>query len=416
MKKTTLLIKDTFLVLVAEYFYYGVLFFIGALVSRLGGESEFGNYNLIFTVAQICIQTLGSCFSILLRKEIAIDNTVGNAFLNKIINLRIIVLITSVILGTCFIFFVYKASIYLVISFIFIALYRGFDLLNDSFFIYYQAYKNFKKYFIIKIGTSFLLIFIFFFVVNSFQKKIDNGYIVLASISLLVFLAQLFFFKKNKIDIQQSKKITYKYILSQSWPIILNSFFFQVNSRLSILLIGYLCINPGDLGLYSAAISIISAIAMVGNGLAIVFFSNLTAYYNSNIKKFQSLLFKICAGLLLAGIIFSILFTVFTPIFLDFYKITNDKASQVFFWCGIAIPLIMVNTILGYIFIIINRQKLATLISVIVLFTTIIITYFLTNTANIVGASQAYFITTTLNFIILVFALKFSNYQVKNFA
>jgi O-antigen/teichoic acid export membrane protein len=410
MKKIPIFLKDTFLVLIAEYFYYGVLFLIGILISRYFGDIEFGNYNLVFSVAQICILTLGSGFSIILRREIALNKDCGSILIRKIIILRLITILISLVTGIVFIIFTYKANFYLIISFIIIAIYRGLDLLNDTFFIYNQAHKNFKNYFIFKIAISICLLFFFYFSLVYFPKNYTYGYFTLAIISFLGFLVQLFVYTNRDLKSAKSTKtaITYKYILNESWPIIANSFFFQLNSRLSILLIGYLCTKVGYLGIYAASISIISAITMVGNGLAISLFSKLTETYYKNLKAFQNLLYKISFGMLLAGGLLTIVYYIFTPYFIKMYKLTDTIASEVFFWCGLSIPSLMMSTILGYIFTIMGKQKLAMLVSVLSLFISIIIIYFYTYAKNIIGASQAYCITAVLNLLIIGVTLKWS--------
>lgn len=416
MHKLKVYFKNTFLVLFAEYFYYGILFLIGIIISRNFGDKEFGNFNLVISVAQICILTLGSSFSIILRRDMALNESVGADLLHKTIILRIITIFISLIAGTIFIVSVYDANIILIISLIFITLYRGFDLLNESFFIYYQAQKKIEKYFIAKFLLSIFLAFFFYFIIKIFPSNFNLSYASLAIISCLVFLTQLISHKrlKQKITNKNAVVSTYKYLLTEAWPIIANSFFFQLNSRLSILLIGYLCYNSGYLGLYAAALSIVSAITMVGNGIAIVLFSKLAEMFNTDVKAFKVFLFKICAGIFIMGFVAGLFYFLFTPQFILMYKIEDASALAVFFWCGISIPFIMVNTILGYIFTIIRKQKTALIISIINLILSLIIIFVFTTKFQIVGAAQAYLITNILFFIIFIISILFIIGDAKN--
>lgn len=416
MHKLKIYFKNTFLVLFAEYFYYGILFLIGILISRSFGSKEFGNYNLVISIAQICILTLGSAFSIILRRDIALNESAGYDLLNKTIILRTISILISLIAGTIFIVSVYDAHLILIISLIIITLYRGFDLLNESFFIFYQAKKKIEKYFIAKVLLSFFLLLFFYLIIKVFPLNFILSYTSLAFISCIVFLAQYIPYYRNKQVHTDNRNIssTYKYILTEAWPMIANSFFFQVNSRLSILLIGYLCFNSGYVGLYAAAISIVSAITMVGNGIAIVLFSKLAELFSTNIKAFQILLYKICGSIFILGVAAGLLYFLLTPLFIKMYKLTDISSAQVFLWCGISIPFIMINTILGYVFSIARKQKTALIISIINLFLSLIIIFAFTKMNQIIGASQAYLITNILYFIILGIALQLIIKMAKN--
>lgn len=416
MHKLKVYFKNTFLVLSAEYFYYGVLFLIGILISRSFGDKEFGNFNLVISVAQICILTLGSAFSIILRRDMALNESVGNDLLHKTIILRIITILISLVAGAIFITGVYNAHFVLILSFIFITLYRGFDLLNESFFIFYQAQKRIEKYFVAKILLSIFLLLSFYIIIKAVPLNFNLSYAVLAITSCLVFSVQFIPYYRNqqKHSSKSNIRSTYRYILTEAWPMIANSFFFQVNSRLSILLIGYLCFNSGYVGLYAAAISIVSAITMVGNGIAIVLFSKLAELFSTNIKAFQILLYKICGSIFILGVAAGLLYFLLTPLFIKMYKLTDISSAQVFLWCGISIPFIMINTILGYVFSIARKQKTALIISIINLFLSLIIIFAFTKMNQIIGASQAYLITNILYFIILGIALQLIIKMAKN--
>ncbi len=372
------------------------------------GIDSVGIYALVLAIAQISITGLSQPFSSLIRRDLAVlgeksaNQYVKDVNFFRLINILFILLL--VFLSTPFLF----KNVENILPFLFlIIIAKGFEMLNDTYFVTYQSLSQYKKYAILKItyASAILLSLMFFYFLD---LNIYLLYITQVVIGILLYVINLFLIR-YKLSIFKFKKAprvilikSRKKLLHEVWPMMLNSLISQSSAKLNAIIIFNL-ISAKDLGIFSILIMFSTIFSGVGNSIGIISLGKFSIIFEESIEKFKhffkkSLFIFFAIGLLLAGI-----YVACTPLLQYFYKLNIDNIFALNIIIGIAIPFLFVTSSISNIFLILKKQIAGVYVSIIVLCINITLYIILSNRYELYGAAYAYSTMAILQLLLIIF-------------
>lgn len=371
------------------------------------GLEAVGIYALVLAIAQIVITGISQPFSSLIRRDLAIvGENHAKQYINDVNYFRLINIVFVLLLFFICTPFLAK-NVQNIKPFLFLMIIaKGFEMLNDTFFVTYQSLSKYKMYATLKISyaSAILLSLMFFYF---FNYSVQLLYMTQVCTGVLLLVLNLFL-SKRKFNVDVKKPLSFSLIISQkkllveAWPMMLNSLVSQTSAKLNAIIIFHL-ISAKDLGVFSILIMFSNIFSGVGNSIGIIAIGKFSVIFEESVTKFKiffkkSLLIFFALGMLLAGI-----YVLCTPLLQYFYKLEIENFIILNAIIGIAIPFLFVTSSISNIFLILKKQISGVYISVIVLFINVTLYIALTTMYNLNGAAYAYLAMAIVQLLLIVF-------------
>lgn len=382
----------------------GSFVLINVLINHYYGTELVGVYILCYSIAQIGILGIGSVFSLLMRRDLSINQYDSNNYLSKVQLLRFSNLLIVLLISTVSIVLFYQP---LQSNLLFVLLMigaKGFDALSESYYTAYQTLNRIREYSVFKIlnAATFVLVSVF---VCLNHYGIEYLYWSQLICAVLFFVINFYRWYQTKsiyssIEGKALQNVTYRFLIIESFPLMVSALVFQLGLRLNNVLI-FDKIGERNLGVFSIVAITIGVFTGVANALAIVFFGRLSRIFVDQPEAFIKRLHQTIALFLIIGLSFFLLYLVFTPIIEYLFGLTIDH--QLYRVMSSAIPFMFVVSCLGGVFTIIKKQKLGMYLSVAVLIFNLTVYYLLTKQYGLIGAGYAFLTTAVFQSLISYF-------------
>lgn len=411
------LFKEGAIVSFTEYLMLGALFGINIILNRYYNTAALGTFTFAYTIAQISMIGIGGALTPLLRREIITQSDGVTNFIINVLQLKVILLVSFLLICLSISFFLSNEDVtisYFVMAMIFV---KGLDSLSETFYTSYQSISNYKIYAYIKTSNAIaniVLIFLFAYL----KYPVQTVYYVLIFVALFFILINVLVSKnlfKIGTNIFQEFGInnTKKYFFKEAWPLIVNSIFFQISSRISVIFV-FAISGKIVSGVFSGAVMMVTVFTAFANALGVVFFSRLTILFNTNKAAFFVYLKKMSVTIFFMGLGLLAVFFITLPIQFKIFGTMPEYARNIFLIAGCSIPFAILSGVLGNIFVVMRKQKLGMYISFILLIINSILYYIAPTLQKTMGVSIAYLMSNI--FIVTVFLFFISKvYKETNF-
>lgn len=367
------------------------------VINHKYGISSVGEYALLLAVSQIVIVGVSMPFSSLIRRDLSLlgfkeaGSYIFNVNYFRMAN-TIITIVVAILIMPFFSASIAGIKLFLILM----LLYKGLDMLNDTYFVTYQSLTKYRTYAALKISYA-VLILASLAVIYISNLPIEFFYYSQVGIALLFFLFNSYMFRHNKMHYRGEtvKKgintIARINLLKEAWPMIINSLVSQASAKLNAIIIFHF-IGAGDLGVFSVLLMFSNIFAGVGNSIGIVVISNFTILIEKSVTRFRIFFRKSLFLFFSVGIGMALLYAIFLPFLIKFYKFEMPGLLWLNIFIGSAIPFLFTTSCISNIFLILKKQIAGMYVSVVVLIINIVLYIGLSYTYNLKGAAYAYFI------------------------
>lgn len=387
------LFKESTLVGFTEYATLGALFLANIFVNRFYGNDELGVFSLCYAIAQIAIVGTGSAFSAILRRDVSLIQKANDIYIRNINQLKIGLLLFCFLLlfSSTFFNIVSFDRLFYCIALVLVA--KGLDLLSETYYTTYQSIGLYKHYAVLKLANAALFI-LGVVICCLFHFPADFIYFSMPVSAFIAYFINLIVYKRltdqngNPAE-QEKRKGQKKYLLAEAWPLMLNTLFFQLSSRLNVIIIFWLT-SHATVALFSAGVMGVTVFTAASNALAIVLFPGLNKEYNMEPAMFFKKTTKLMMMLFLIGAAVALVFYITIPLQIKVIGSLPESAPVVFKIFSLFIPFGFATAALGYSFIIIKKQQLGLLISLVVMIMNAGSFYYLTKYYHQFGMAWAY--------------------------
>ncbi len=378
-----------------------------ALKSKYGLDTV-GEYVMVLTISQITIVGISQPFSSLIRRDLSLKNQHdSNNYISNVNYLRVVNMLVVIVLAILIIPFFSNNISKLAPFLILMLLAKGFEMLNDTYFVTYQALSKFKLYAILKIGFAILSIGNVAAMYLS-TYELETFYIIQV-VCALVFLvinkviSRAKGISKNIVNVLNLKfSSELKYLLKSSWPLILSGSVFQASSKINIFVI-YSIIGAKDLGIFSILLLISNIFSGASSSIGVVVIGKFTILINRSFKEFKRIFSKSLFLFFAAGFLLALLYILAYPIIQNFYKLETSKIFYVNVTITLTIPILFLTGCIGNIFLILKKQILTLYVTLTVLLVNIPIYIILVKVYGLNGAGYAYFITALFQLCLMLY-------------
>ncbi len=392
-------------------FGLGTSFFTTIIITKLFGINTFGNYSLIFAIAQIAalfftlgipntlIKIVGNeNFNYLQAKEL-LKNGLKGSLLFSIIPMLIFYFGSDFFSETIF------NNIQLKNYFLIIAIATPLFIVHEILLYFFIATKNFMKYnlFMFVLPNVILIIFLFMF----YNLKLENQYTFIAfSISILITVlievATIFNLKKQKA----TSSISTLNLIKTASPLLFSGLFIYLLNNANIILLGFLS-DETQVGIYNIAYKIGSIGFLIIVSVSTIITPKMAELYGENnmleLKKLTHKATQLIAVLSIPLVLILILFSKFILSFWGEEIITGGTA-MIIISIGVLLSAIAGNV--DQILNMTNNQNILRNITIFSFFVHIIISFFLIKNYGINGAAIATLITNVLINILCLYFIK----------
>lgn len=310
-------------------------FIVVVWMARYLGPEEFGMYNyaLSFVALFSVISTLG--LDKLINKELLANSKESNSILGSSFFLRISGAILLCILSLTTIIIVRpndEMMLYFVIIISLTFFFNAFDIIKYWFEAHVQA-----KYSVIAESTTIFLSSGIKILLILYQAPLISFVwaVLLESIILSILLMIIYKKKSNTISNWKVKKEKVKYLLHQSWPLILAGTLYVLYTRIDQIMIGEMIGNEA-VGIYAAAVKISSSWMFIPIVIGTSFFPAMLnarkTDYSLYIKRTKHLLNIMALIGFCAGIGFWIISTPFILLTFGEHYIESSSVLIIHIW------------------------------------------------------------------------------------
>jgi O-antigen/teichoic acid export membrane protein len=408
LNKYISIIKESFIVLVVEYLMLGAQVFASYVINHNYGVAAVGEFALVLAIAQIVIVGISLPFSSLIRRDLSLaGEEEARVYVTNVNYFRCANIIFAILLTLLIMPFFSGNMGGMKVFLLLMLVSKGFDMINDTYFVTYQSLSKYKLYAALKIiyaslmWGSLLLLFIY-------KWPIEVFYYSQAVIGLVYMLFNVYLFSKKRIG--QKPKIEYKEkikktrfrLLHEAWPMIVNSLVSQASAKLNAIIIFHF-IGAGDLGVFSVLLMFSNIFAGIGNSIGIVVISKFTVLAEESMAIFNRFFKKSLLLFLGIGLLMSIAYAIMLPILIHFYHFNPKGLLWLNISIGTAIPFLFTTSCVSNIFLILKKQVAGMYVSFLVLFVNVITYLGLSSSFGLQGAGYAYLIMAVLqlSFILL---------------
>lgn len=396
--------KESVFVTFTDYLSFGVLFLITIFINKFYDTSQLGLFTLIYTIAQITVMSFGSGFSGILRRDVSIDPCLSTTYISNLLKIRGSIVLLSLFFAVIGSYFLAENKSGFIYFLFLMILAKGFDLGNETFYTTYQSIHAIRRFTFIK-SANFILLGLIVAVVCINRFPIHYIYEVHAVVAGSFFVFNGMFYHKKQEPIRATifkRNTLTKYLLVETWPLLVNAVFFQLSSRISIIIIEVL--NGTRMqGMYSLGITIIGGLTAFANSISIVLFPYLTVTYKNNFKRLWPNVNKVILAFLACAVLLVIAFNEALPLILQYVGHLPPEALKVFRILSWGIIPIFLTALTGYLFTIMGKQLQGMYASGITLVINITGFYFLSKYYNIIGSAYAFILCQSISFLVMYF-------------
>lgn len=398
------LFKESAFVGFTEYASLGALFLANIFVNRFYGNDELGVFSLCYAVAQIAVVGTGSAFSAILRRDVSLIQKANNHQLWHINQLKGLLIIICLFLLSFVLFFNNAATARLIYCIGLVLLAKGFDVLSETYYTTYQSVGLYRQYAVLKLLNAFL--FITGIAVCCVTKlPADFIYFSMPATAFLAYGLNVAVYKNyagqlTSVFHHQQGAGYKKYLLKEAWPLMLNALFFQLSSRLNVIIIFWLT-SKADVAVFTAAVMGVTIFTAASNALAIVLFPDLNKQFNASPSAFLAKTNRLIRLLLLLGLLVAGIYYITISLQIKIIGNLPASANQVFKICSLFIPFAFATAAIGYSFVIIKKQRLGLVISMIVMLINAGSFYFLTKCFYQQGMAWAYVVSGAFQLLLI---------------
>jgi O-antigen/teichoic acid export membrane protein len=392
-------------VLFVEYLILGVQVITSYVINHKFGIKALGIYALVLAIAQISMVGTSQPFSSLIRRDFVVGNFNIQHYLRTVNKIRFIILVIILAIILLLLPFIKSNSYEIIFFLILVIICKGFDMLNDGYFVAYQSLSAYKYYALLKIGYAFIflvtLAYVFFFNVS-----IVFFYWSQLFVGLFYFILNFFLFKMIKEKepgkfIKEGAIISSKQLLKEIWPMIVNSLVSQGSTKLNAIII-YHILSAKDLGIFSVLLMFANIFAGVGNSIGIIMISRFSILLNESIIKFKIFFKKSLLLFFGVGILLAIAYAVFLPFLLKYYNFPETNLLLLNILMGISIPFLFTTSCISNIFLILKNQISGMYVSIIVLLISLVLFVTFSTLFGLIGAGYAFALLVATQLIIIL--------------
>lgn len=398
-------LKESFLVSTTEYLMLGVVFIINILLSRFYHLGDVGVFNFCYAIAQIAVLGIGSSFSLILRRDITLRSNKLKKYIATVIKLRgiLLLLILLIILPISLFFQSNEKNIFIYLLLLIVS--KGLDSFSETYYTAYQSIKLYKTYTVIKtINALFTLLSVA--ACCFWRLDVIYIYISLLGSSLIFYILNFLYSNSGIISFTNDNEYVTsnsleKYFLRESWPLIINAIFFQVSSRIPVVII-FALMGKYSAGIFSIGLTLVTIFTASSNAIGIVLFPQLNKLYHESARALWSYIRKVIIYMLILGTLIYVIFMVLFPFIKTFFGNIPPTSNEIFFIMGASIPFIFILGAIGNIFTIIHQQKIWMWISLLILLFNLINLWLLLHFFNQIGFAIAYSLGNFIQIIIVL--------------
>ncbi|MCK4891062.1 MAG: oligosaccharide flippase family protein [Candidatus Pacebacteria bacterium] len=325
------IIKDSFLLILAETIGKAAVFFIFIIIARKFGSEIFGQFSYAMSFSLIFFNLASFGMGAMLIREIAINKKNASLYFSNSLFIKIILSILTL----CFIFvttqLIKKAPEvnFLIYILSFYVMARSF---NEFFYVLFKAYEKIKYVTFLRLFESFILILFLLFLIN-FNQSVYIISLSFATSSFFALMVASFLIKSRLINfsIKKDSKII-KSLIKKNIFFGLFFTFIIINFNIGILLTS---IFKGDqaAGIYAVSYNLFFVSTIIIQPLHSVLYpvmSRKISEFKGNNIKIKQLIKKVVANsfvILGVGIIAILSYYYFGDIFIKFLYGQGFKES-----------------------------------------------------------------------------------------
>ncbi|CAM4433663.1 oligosaccharide flippase family protein [Flavobacterium terrigena] len=392
-------------------FGLGTSFFTTIIITKLFGINTFGNYSLIFAIAQIAalfftlgipntlIKIIGNeNFSYLQAKKLLIKGLKG-ALAFSIIPMFFFYFGATFFSETIF------NNVQLKNYFLIISIATPLFVVHEILLYFFIATKKFMKYnfFMFVLPNVLLILFLFLF----YNLKFENHFTFIAfsiSILLTVLIEVTTIFELKNQQIKSS--ISTLNLIKTASPLLFSGLFIYLLNNTNIILLGVLS-NESQVGIYNIAYKVGSVGFLVIVSVSTIITPKMAELYGQNnlleLKKLTHKATQLIAFLSFPLVLILILFSKFI---LSFWGENTSSGSTAMIIISIGVLLSAIVGNVDQILNMTNNQKILRNITIFSFFIHIIVSYFLIKEYGINGAAIATLITNVLINVLCLYYIK----------
>lgn len=394
--------KNTGMLFVSQIVSYILGFFYIIFIARYLGAEGFGNlsFAIAFTGIFGILMDLG--FITLIMREVAKDKLLASKYLGNIIVIKMIlvsitfglIILTSKIMGYP------QQTINLIYLLAFSVIFTSFIGIFNSIF---QAYEK-MVYPSISMVLNSILMFIGVLLVINYKFDVLGFALIYIVTNLLIFVYSLiiclwkFFLPKLEVDLN-FWKFTIKEAIFFGVANVFSTIYFSIGLVMLSMFVG-----SNAVGYYNAVYRLIFILLFIPSVFIISFFPVMSRQFKFSKDKLKIGYEKSFKYLLVIAIFIFIFGLIFADkIVLIIYGngyVSSIKAFQVLIW---VIPIIFITYLLTNILYVINKQRIVTIITGLVLIVNISLNIFLIPQFSYIGAAMATVLTEGFGFIIIFY-------------
>lgn len=392
--RRNLVLKNSMYSVLDQFLGMFLALFVSVAIARLFGPEDLGKYNLSLALASLISVVTNFGIQSYVKREVAKQGSLTGFLLGQSILIRLLISLplsavavhcVSLLLGydLDLIFFTHVINLYVFAS--------GLLALNSGVL---DSLHHSKEVLRCNLLYRILLIVSLAFVA-ALRGTIDHYALLLVTASLIpVLLSSYRIGKLANPPIYKIDLLKWKIMIVTSAPLMLAAAAEFANLKISTLLLGYYY-NETEVGLYSAAFSVLLVSVLVPLAVTKVLFPNFIQVFHSEsrLRAFEFL--KLYA---ISFCLYGILVAVFLSLFSEFlintiYGFGFERASVALGVLGIGVPFIVLNRLFNYILVAVQKDKNFFVINFIGLIVNLVLNVAFLPKHSIFGAAVATVIT-----------------------
>jgi O-antigen/teichoic acid export membrane protein len=374
----------------AEVLYYGIIFLTSVVVARVYGATSFGQYSVNFFLVSILVNIGNGGFTAILRKKLScIEAIEYSGYIQSYFFLRIAFGLLLFFIGTCYLSLTQDDSLVMIVLFAPLFFSRFIDGLTEIIHSVFVVNGRFQIYFQIKLVYCICcLMIIGIALVNKIDIKWFYWILTIPSLVMLLISAyQLDFLSTDRINIKTSIVIE---SIKESWPLLINAGIFAIYSRYWIFYSDTIFAKH-EVATVSAAMTIVSSIALVPNAIGVMCFPKLCRLANqASSDELRIFVRKMVIFMTITGLVITLGVYFFAPLMpYIFGEVGYESILYLKILSASLIPTFIMS-IIGYLTTAINRQKVGLIIATLILIACIPIYAILASLMGLIGIAFGY--------------------------
>lgn len=393
--------KNTIFIAVSQTLIKVINFIFIVFLARLIGAQDFGKYSFVMVLFGMLSLLANFGFDTLIVRDIARNRSLSSAYFWNSLFIKLtvslfILFIISVFFGfTSIISDAVKRNCLLISCFI-----LSFNCITQTMWSFTDAYEKMQYHSILNVFYNFgrmtiglTLIFMGYGLIILFLGLLLVEILVLISTALVT----------DKAIKLPPAGINFNIIgdlIGKSWPFALLGFLGLIYFRVDILILSWL---KGDetVGWYNAAYGLLVGLMFIPDSLITALFPVMSRYYKNSEEALRLTYQKSVKYLFILGLPIAVgIIILSNKIILLLYGQNYTNAVPALRILGLAIVLIFINAPLGRLFFSINKQKVVLSLSLLTVFTNIVLNLLTIPKLSYIGSSVSTVISEILSSII----------------